>query len=240
MMRSRSLGISSMATSSLLSAIQTAFGTAITLGYSSSTAAHDIYEGYILTLFLRAAVIEGWRLQLRDGTGKLTSHVVFRLGPGRLPSRNFTHVHLTRRGKLDLEAHLGVKVIGKAPYVATAKSKNTSAYVVHEFDLLVLLSAAADDCRRFGTDPAHANVVAHAEAKFYGGNLTLPLGRAVVGLAAECDLARKSVLVTNRNGATVQDLIEHYDLDFRFLVTPSGKGESHLVTLFQKFLQAAP
>ncbi|WP_167621969.1 hypothetical protein [Paracoccus sp. AK26] len=151
---------------------------------------------------------------------------------------NFTHVHLTKSGKADLEAHIGVKVIGKAPHVFTLKKK--PANVLHEFDLLVLSSAAADTCRLLGTDPVHGSVIAHAEAKFYGGNLPLPLGRAVVGLAAECDLAKKSVLVTNRNGATVQDLIKYYEVEFRFLVTPSGKGEHHLVSLFEHFLKAAP
>lgn len=227
-----------MAAPSLLSTVQAAFGAAVTLGYSNSTAAHDIYEGYILTLFIQAAVNEHWTPQCRDGSGKPTSRVVFRLGPGRLPSGNFTHVHLTKPRKVDLEAHIGVKVIGKAPYVATLNKKSQN--VVHEFDLLVLPSAVADACRLLGTDPTHGSVVAHAEAKFYGGNLPLPLGRAVVGLAAECDLAQKSVLVTNRNGATVQDLVQHYDVEFRFLVTPSGKGVSHLITLFERFLQNAP
>lgn len=227
-----------MTSSSLLSTVQAAFGAAVKLGYNSSTAAHDIYEGYVLTLFLRAAVNERWKLQCRDGVGKPTSDVVFRLGPGRLASKNFTHILLTKPEKLDLEAHVGVKVAGKAPYVVS--KKQMSANVVHEFDLLVLSSADADNCRLSGTDPTYASIVAHAEAKFYGGNLPLPLGRAVVGLAADCELAKKSVLVTNRNGSTVDDLIRHYDLDFRFLVTPSGKGEIHLIALFQRFLKAAP
>ena len=49
-----------MAPPNLLSAVQAALGSAATLGYNSSTAAHDIYEGYILTLFLQAAESEGW------------------------------------------------------------------------------------------------------------------------------------------------------------------------------------
>jgi len=227
-----------MAPPSLLSTVQAALGSAAMLGYNNSTAAHDIYEGYILTLFLQAAGSEGWTCRCRDGTGMPTSHIVFRLGPGRLTSGNFTHVRLAKPGKADLEAHIGVKVIGKAPYVATRKRK--SANVAHEFDLLILSAAAADACRLLGTDPDYGSVVAHAEAKFYGGNLPLPLGRAMVGLATECDLAKKSVLVTNRNGATVQDLIQHYHVDFRFLVTPSGKGEGHLISLFRQFLWTAP
>ena len=225
-------------TSLLLSAVQAAFGSAITLGYNSSSAAHDIYEGYILTLFLRAAKNEGWTMQTRDGNGNPTSNVVFRLGPGRLPSGNFTHIYLTKPRKMNLEAHIGVKVTGKAPYAATLKKK--SANVAHEFDLLVLTSDDADVCRRFDSDPAHVSVVAHAEAKFYGGNLPLSLGRAVVGLSAECDLANRSALVTNRNGASVEDLIKHYGIGFRYRVTPAGKGESHVISLFERILRSAP
>lgn len=227
-----------MAKSSLLPAVKAAFSGAASLGYNQKSAAHDIYEGYILTLLLIAADNEGWKPDRRDGKNNPTNHVVFRLGPGRLPSGNFTHFLLTKPGKADLEAHIGVKVIGKAPYVKTVKRK--SANVVHEFDLLVLTASAAKVSRSTGLDPPRSSVVAHAEAKFYGGNLPLPLGRAVVGLAAECDLAGKSVLVTNQNGATVEDLVAHYGVAFRFLVTPSGKGESHLISLFEQFLQAAP
>jgi hypothetical protein len=227
-----------MASASLLPAVQGMFSAASSLGYNKKGAAHDIYEGYVLTLLLKAADNQLWKWQLRDGKSKPTSHVLFRLGPGRLPSGNFTHVLLTKPGRADLEAHIGVKVVGKAPYVKTKKKK--SASVVHEFDLLVLRSAVANFCRAVGVDPSHSSVIMHAEAKYYGGNLPLPLGRAVVGLAAECDLAGKSVLVTNQNGPTVEDLIAHYGVDFRFLVTPSGKGESHLIGLFEQFLIAAP
>lgn len=227
-----------MASSSLLTAVQGMFSAASSLGYNSKGAAHDIYEGYVLSLLLKAAKNQHWQWQLRDGKGNATSKVLFRLGPGRLPSGDFTHALLTKSGKVDLEAHIGVKVVGKAPYVKTKKKK--SASVVHEFDLLVLSSTVANFCRRMGSDPSRSSVVMHAEAKYYGGNLPLPLGRAIVGLAAECDLAGKSVLVTNQNGPTVEDLVAHYGVEFRFLVVPSGKGEPHLISLFEQFLIAAP
>lgn len=227
-----------MASSSLLSAVQSAFSAAASLGYNTKSAAHDIYEGYILSLFLSAANNEGWKLDLRDSKNKSTKKVIFRLGPGRLPSGNFTHAHLTKSGKQDLEAHIGVKVVGKAPYVKT--KKRPTANVVHEFDLLVLTAADANLSRSSRLDPDHSSVVVHAEGKYYGGNLTLPLGRAVVGLSAECDLAGKSVLVTNRNGVTVEDLLMHYGVDFRFLVTPGSTGEGHLISLFENYLKVAP
>ena len=227
-----------MASSSLLSAVQSAFGGAASLGYNVKGAEHDIYEGYVLALLIQAARNEFWTVELRYGANNPTSHAVFRLGPGRLPSGNFTHVLLRKSLKSDLEAHIGVKVIGKAPYAKTKKRK--SANVVHEFDLLVLPATAANFCRSFGMDPPRSAVVAHAEAKYYGGTLPLPLGRSMVGLAVECDLAGKSVLVTNQNGATVEDLLAHYGVDFRFLVKPGSKGAGHLIWLFEQFLRSAP
>lgn len=222
-----------MASSSLLASVQSAFSTAVALGYNSSTAAHDVYEGYVLAKLIEAARSDGWTCELRDSTGAVTTRAVFRLGPGRLPSGNFSHVRLSKLGKPDLEAHIGVKVRGKSP-------------VAHEFDLLVLREGAADHCRRSGLDPVRSDVVIHAEAKYYGGNLSLPIGRAVVGLAIDCDMATapsvlsSSVLVTNQNGVTVEQLIAHYGVTFRFLITPANPtGEYHLGRIFRALLNTA-
>lgn len=228
-----------MASTSLLGAVQAALGAATTLGYTASTAAHDVYEGYILSLLLEAAGNEHWTWALRDNSANPTNHAVFRLAPGRLPAGNFTHVLLSKPGKQPLEAHIGIKVVGTALRGVSRKTK--SGRLLHEFDLLVLPSTIAGACRVADTDPAHAATVIHAEAKYYGGDLSLPVGRAVVGLAVECGLKDKSVLVTNQNGMTVQDLVEHYGVAFRFLIKPSNLiGEYHLVQRFQALLRAAP
>ena len=228
-----------MATSSLLPAVQAALGAAVTLGYASTAADHDVYEAYVLTLFLEAAVAEDWNMELRDGSCRPTSRAVFRLGPGRLPTGDFTHVRLWKSGKQDLEAHLGVKVVGSSPVVASRRGR--TAHLLHEFDLLVLPSSIADVCRAANMDPPRTAVVAQAEAKHYGGNLTLPIGRASVGMAVECGIAGKSVLVTNRLGKSVQDLVEHHGVTFRFLIKPSNRvGETLLVARFQELLRTAP
>lgn len=224
-----------MATSSLLLAVQSALGAATTLGYSSSVEAHDVYEAYILTLFLEAARNKGWTWQLRDDAGNPTAHAVFRLGPGRLPSPGYTHVYLAKAGKQPLEAHLGVKVHGQSLRHASKRTK--SGYILHEFDLLVLPSKAASLCRVSKADPSYSDVTIHAEAKFYGGNLQLPVGRMSVGMAVECQLAGKSVLVSNRIGLTVQDLVEHHNISFRYRVTPaSSTAEFHMVSRFEGML----
>lgn len=223
-----------MASSSMLPTIQAALSTAATLGYNGASAAHDVYEGYVLALLLQAADAEKWTAELRDGSDNPTTHAVFRMGPGRLHSGNFTHVRLTKPGKVDLEAHIGVKVRG-------------ASSIAHEFDLLLLPSAVAATCRRTNRDPFCADVVAHAEVKYYGGDLSLPVGRAVVGLAVDCGMTApfpskgRSVLVTNQNGPTVETLVQHFGVTFRFLIKPSNTfGLYHLVQRFRAMLKAAP
>lgn len=223
-----------MASPSMLPTIRAALSTASSLGYASSTAAHDVYEGYVLALLLQAAAAEGWSAELRDGSDNRTTAAIFRLGPGRLPSGNFTHVRLTKAGKVELEAHIGVKVRG-------------ASALAHEFDLLLLPAAVATTCRQTNCDPSCADVVVHAEAKYYGGNIPLPVGRSVVGLAIDCAMAQpshsngKSVLVTNQNGATVEKLVQFYGVTFRFLIKPSNsRGVYYTVQSFRTMLAAAP
>ena len=212
----------------MLTSVRSALSSAKILGYSNSSAAHDIYEAYILTMLLRAAQCEGWQWDLRDQAGNVTTRAVFRMGPGKIASGNFTHVRLTKSGKYDLEAHIGVKVTGQST-------------VSHEFDLLLITKTDANACRTGQVDPSYTEVVGHAEAKYYGGNLSLPIGRSMVGLSVDCQLRNKSVLVTNQNGRTVESLIRHYGVAFRFLIEPSNpSAEAKLVQLFQNFLQAAP
>lgn len=218
----------------MLSTIRGALSTAATLGYSSSTAAHDIYEGYILALLLKAASDECWTAELRDGSDNPTTNAIFRLGPGRLSSGNFTHVRLTKLGKVALEAHIGVKVRG-------------ASSITHEFDLLLLPATVAAKCRRANRDPSSGDVIAHVEAKYYGGNLGLPVGRAVVGLALDCRMTahlhrrRRSFLVTNQNGPTVKTLLQYYGIAFKYWVKPSvGTGRHFLIKRFRALLVAAP
>ncbi len=222
-----------MGSTRMLSTIRGALSTAATLGYSSKTAAHDIYEGYVLALLLKAASAESWTAELRDGSDNRTTNAIFLLGPGRLPSGNFTHVRLTKPGKVALEAHIGVKVKG-------------ASSIAHEFDLLLLPATVAANCRRAKRDPSSGDVIAHVEAKYYGGNLGLPVGRAVAGLALDCRMTAplhwsgRSVLVTNQKGPTVGTLVQYYGITFRFLVKPSvGAGRHYLVKRFRALLVAA-
>jgi hypothetical protein len=224
-----------MASSSLLTDVEAALGLSVDLGYASKAKDHDLYEAYVLTLLLVAADAAGWTLDLRNGWGHAVTAPVFRLGPGRITSREYTFARMTKAGRVPLEAHLGVKVSGQAPVGISTPTK--SGRLLHEFDLIVLPESVAGACRATGDDPDHTAVTIHAEMKFYTGKLSLPLGRASIGMAQECGLTGKSVLVTNQLGYTVQDLVQHHQVAFRFNVLPwNPTAEWHLTNWFSTFL----
>ncbi|GEM_PF-3481609 len=224
-----------MASSSLLADVEAALGLSVDLGYASKAQDHDLYEAYVLTLLLERAHASGWTLDLFDGWGNAVTAPIFRLGPGRITSRDYTFVRMTKSGRTPLEAHLGVRVSGQS-HVSISTPTN-SGRLLHEFDLVVLPESVATSCRANGDDPDHSVVTIHAEMKFYTGKLSLPIGRASIGMALECGLAGKSVLVTNQLGYTVQDLVQHHQVAFRFNVLPSNSlGEWHLKSWFSTFL----
>jgi hypothetical protein len=224
-----------MASSSLLTDVEAALGLSVDLGYASKAKDHDLYEAYVLTLLLGAADAAGWTLDLRDGWGHAVTAPVFRLGPGRITSRDYTFARMTKAGRATSEAHLGVRVSGQSPVGISTPTK--SGRLLHEFDLIVLPESVASACRATGDDPDHTAVTIHAEMKFYTGKLSLPLGRASIGMALECGLTGKSVLVTNQLGYTVQDLVQHHRVAFRFNVLPSNStAEWHVTNWFSTFL----
>ena len=213
-----------MASSSLLTNVEAALGLSFDLGYASKAKDHDLYEAYVLTLLLVAANAAGWTLDLRDGWGHAVTAPVFRLGPGRITSREYTFARMTKVGKLPLEAHLGVRVSGQSPTSVSPSTK--SGRLLPEFALIVLPESVASACRAAGDDPDHTAVTIHAEMKFYTGKLSLPVGRASIGMALECGLTGKSVLVTNQLGYTVQDLVQHHMVAFRFNVLRRTRPQS--------------
>lgn len=117
-----------MATSDLLKAIEGALGVALDLGYAAKAEQHDLFEAYVLILLLEAAKSMGWSLSLRDGTGATVTAPVFRRGPGRLPSPGFTFARMTKPGKEDLEAHLGVKVAGRTAVGVSAATMSAACF----------------------------------------------------------------------------------------------------------------
>jgi len=142
----------------------------------SASELDDLYEAYVMTALIQAALAEQWTVQLEDINEAPSSTALFRRSPGNIYSapggQAFTHFSLTKAGAPDLEAHIGIKVTGKSD-------------VEHECDVALLPKEAARFCRANRVHPRSARLLFAAECKYYLGNITLGLGRAFIGLATE-------------------------------------------------------
>jgi hypothetical protein len=142
----------------------------------SASDVDDLYEAYVMTAAVQAALAEQWTVQLEDINEVLVSTALFRRSPGNIyfsaGGYAFTHFALTKPGVPALEAHIGIKVTGKSD-------------VEHECDVALLTKDAAKFCRRNRVHPRSSRLLFAAECKYYTGNITLGLGRAFIGLATE-------------------------------------------------------
>ena len=207
----------------LLGAVQSGLRRAATMNYNSFSASEDVYEGFVLALFLEGALIEGWSYEWYDHAGP-QAHLQFRLGPGRIFSSGFTHAQLDKPGRQPLEAHVGIRVKGRSG-------------VAHEFDLAVLPKAAADAARAARRDPHFREIIIQAEAKFYTHSLPLHLGREIVGLSADCNLPRQGHLIANQRNSNVCAILKAHQLTSRYDITPrNGFGISWTRTAFARAL----
>jgi len=142
----------------------------------SSSDLDDLYEAYVMTAVIEAALAEQWTVQLEDIAEAPVSTALFRRSPGNIyPSpggQAFTHFALVKAGAPSLEAHIGIKVTGKSD-------------VEHECDVALLPKEAARFCRTNRVHPRSTRLLLAAECKYYVGSITLGLGRAFIGLATE-------------------------------------------------------
>lgn len=93
----------------------------------SSSSNNDIYEAYIFFLVIDAARTEGATISYKDWRGNTAQSLVFRTSPGVIYSRahDYTHALIEFNGAPSLEAHVGIKLVGKS-------------LVSHEADVAVL------------------------------------------------------------------------------------------------------
>src|SRR5258708_5738661 len=113
----------------LLSEIGQTLGRSVLSNLTSETAACDLFEVYILTLLLRAAHREGATISYENVFGQSPPpELIFRTSPGQIFSteRNYTHAVLQFPTTPALEAHVGIKVLGRSG-------------VMHECDVAVLM-----------------------------------------------------------------------------------------------------
>jgi len=169
----------------LLNQIQMTLGSAISPSLTTLSDTSDIFEAYVFSLVIEAATTEGAAVRYRDVHGNSPTVFVFRTSPGYIFSKtqSYTHAVISFQNKPPLEAHVGVRVVGKSR-------------VLHECDVAVIEQAEAEMCRLRLVAPRSSKVLIAIECKFYSTPLQLNLARAFLGLTSDLS-ATKPVFVTN-------------------------------------------
>jgi hypothetical protein len=207
----------------LLLDIQTALGASVTPSLSTASDASDLFEAYVLTLTIDAAKQEGAQVTYRDVFGNSPSRFVFRTSPGYIFSqaKPYTHAVIAFQGKTVLEAHVGVRVVGKSG-------------VLHECDVAVIEQLEAETCRRKQVPPRSSKVLIAVECKFYSTPLQLHLARSFLGLLSDLS-AKEALFVTNSSSESVEKLLSARGRDWEHDVTPGATLEvSRLRHAFQE------
>jgi len=138
---------------------------------------------------------------------------VFRTSPGYIFStaHAYTHAIITFPNKPPLEAHVGVRVVGKSR-------------VLHECDVAVIEQAEAETCRQRQVPPRSSKVLIAVECKFYSTPLQLYLARAFLGLASDLSV-KEAIFVTNTSSDSIEKLLSGRAQKWEHKLTPSSAKE---------------
>lgn len=201
----------------LLAEISNVLGPSLNPSLTTSSATSDLFEGYIFSLVVQAAVDEGAQVSYRDPNDNPTTNFIFRTSPGYLWSSTqpYTFAFLQWNSGAELEAHLGVRVSGKSK-------------VLHEFDVCVLERTEAQMARQGQVHPRQSRVVIGVECKFYTTSLSLGLARAFIGLGTDVK-AKSTWFVSNTSSASIQKLLTHKNRKWGSTVHP-GSHDSDVIS----------
>lgn len=199
-----------MTTASLLLQIKSALGPAVSPNLTTSSKTSDLFEAYVFTLVVEAAKIEGAKVTYNDVYGNVPSNFVFRTSPGYIFSQAqaYCHAVIELPNVPALEAHIGVRVIGKSK-------------VLHECDVAIIEQSEAETCRQRFVPPRSSKVLLGVECKFYSTAIPLNLARAFIGLTSDLSFHR-IVLVTNTQSESAEKLLSRRDKLWEHQVTPSS------------------
>lgn len=192
------------------------------IGYSNSSAANDVYEGYIWALCLQAAKLQNGIVSFETSSGQSAYSLIFRTSPGNIfsQSQQYTHANLSFGGCPPLEVHIGIKVLGKSR-------------VLHECDVAIVEKAEAELCRRESVHPRASKVFMAIECKFYTSNLQLHLGRGFLGLTNEIHRDERYI-ISNARSSNVAKLINHHKAEWEFGVFPQMQEAQALLQRFAR------
>jgi hypothetical protein len=208
----------------LLAQIQAALGPGMPASLTTASDGSDIYEAYILSLVIDAAEAEGAVVSFSNVDGSLPTVFTFRTSPGHIwwANQPYTHVELQFPGVPLLELHMGVYVSGKSG-------------LIHEADVLVILSEEADLSRVNQVPPRSSRSIIATECKFYSANLRIGLARAFVGLCSDLT-SRDCYFVTNAGSNSVEKLLTHQRKNWQSRLEP---GQQVVVQRFRNSIQDA-
>jgi hypothetical protein len=205
----------------LVDAIQSALGDTVVPSLTTSSAASDLFEAYILTIVLDAARDLGAQVEYRNLSG-VTTQFVFRTSPGFIFStaQPYTYAVISLPGSPLLEAHIGVQMAGKSE-------------VLHECDVAVLPRAEAETCRQNNVHPRSSKLILAVECKFYTVSLPLHLARSFIGLGVDIGV-EGCHLVMNTNSDVIEKLLSHHKRYWEHQLVPGAAREvSRLRNSFQ-------
>lgn len=196
--------------STLISQIESTLGKAISPATLRLSSASDIFEAYVFSLLIEAAIMENARVSYRDVFGNIPTTFVFRTSPGYIFSRvrPYTHAVLAFQKVPPLEAHIGVRIVGKSG-------------VLHECDVAVIDQAEAETCRQRRVPPRSSKVLIAVECKFYSTPVQLSLARAFIGLVSDLSTER-TVFVTNTASESLEKLLSKRRKNWEHNVVPTS------------------
>lgn len=208
-------------------------GSTLSFTYRSKAEANDLFEAFIFTILLEAAIKENVRLPIafEDTLGNKASNILFRRSPGYINEQKnkYTHAVLnfpTRSDDLELEAHIGIYAVG-------------SSKVPQECDIAVLSRKEGQRCRQIRgrkTVVKSTNIVIGVECKCYeSSKVALGLGRSFLGLVQDFSSNGKYFFVFNNEKPSVEKMLSHYDKGWENNLSPTSLKEiESLRNLFQR------
>ncbi len=221
----------------LLAEIRSVLGTSTPISpITSSSAASDLFEVYIMSIVLEAALAEGASVSYETVNGNLPSDFIFRKSPGYVSTNTQDYVHALIQfdDKPALEAHVGIYVQGKSK-------------VRHEADVAIILRTEAESCRRVKKVlPKYDKIILAIECKFYAENVPLGQARSFLGLNKDIGYTkgRRYFVVNTPSVSSIQLVEEHHSTYWGNNVFPSStnsvdKLKFSFQKLFDSFLTSA-
>lgn len=204
----------------LIQEIENNLNSALIPSYKNKANTCDVFEAFVFSIIIQAAVEEGAKLPIRweDTNGVSVSSITFRRSPGYINSKadRYTHAVLDFPNADPLEVHLGIYAIG-------------GANIPQECDIAVVKKSEAEKCRRIvngNVSIKSAHVLVGVECKCYeSSKISLGLGRSFLGLVKDFSSKGRYFFVFNNTYKSVEKLLSHHNQEWEHNLRPTSTKE---------------